>query len=352
MVYKLEHERISRGAQLTRTKGERDKEFGLRAQLRQELIDEMNVNTGDEYRQMDRERIEAKFLCPKTKNFVLTDNVEAYAERGSLWLKAGYPVHLIGPTGCGKTSLALHLAEGLKKPVVWINGDEELTTHELIGGYSRIEMRSLRDKYIHNVYKSHDTVEPTWINNPLALACQQGYTLIYNEFSRSKPEANNVLLSILEEGVLELPTKFGEERYIKVHPKFNLILTSNNIDYAGVHKPQDALLDRVPTIYMDYYDEATEIAIVKAHSDIAENDARKIVFIVRALRKSLNGAEKPGTRPAIMIAQGFKTAKGKDVTNKDYLEQLCVDAIASKSVDTIDLEKKRVVISQLIDKLK
>ena len=347
MDYKLEHERINRGASVTKTKKERDKEFVLREQLKQQLVDKNNFNS---YDTGDIERVEAKFLTPKSKNFIITDNVKGYKNRGNLWLKAGYPVHLIGPTGCGKTALAIHLAESLNKPVVLINGDEELTTHELIGGYSKIEMRSLRDKYIHNVYKSKDIVEPSWVSNPLALACQHGYTLIYNEFSRSKPEANNVLLSVLEEGILELPTKFGEERYVKVHPEFNLILTSNNIDYAGVHKPQDALLDRIPTIYMDYYDEATEIAIVKAHSGIAENDARKIVSIIRALRKKFNGAEKPGTRPEIMIAHGIKAGKEMNIVDKDYFEQLCVDAIASKSVDMADLEKKRELISQLIGK--
>ncbi|MFH1695211.1 MAG: gas vesicle protein GvpN [Candidatus Micrarchaeota archaeon] len=345
MIYKIEHPRLSRGASVTKTKKERDKDYALKSKIKDELIQQMG---GDGAFILDEEKLEAKFLAPKSKNFILTKSVEEYEDRAFLWLKAGYPIHIIGPTGCGKTALAVHIAEKLKKPVVWINGDEELTTHELIGGYSRIEMKSLRDKYIHNVYKTKDIIEPQWVHNPLALACQRGYTLIYNEFSRSKAEANNVLLSILEEGILELPTKFGEERYIKVHPEFNLILTSNNIDYAGVHKPQDALLDRIPAIHMDYYDEATEIQIAKAHSEISDKDAKKIVSIIRLLRKNLEGPEKPGTRPAIMIAKGIKLMNG---INKNSFEQLCLDAIASKSRDARDLEKKSVLIAQAIKKV-
>ena len=337
MTYVTTHPKIVRGKSVHHTQEQRKKEQAVerkRAAVREKDVEKT-------YKLEDTKIVEAKFLTPKSKNFVLTDAVKKYEDRALLWIKAGYPVHLIGPTGCGKTASAIHIAEKLGKPAVWINGDNELTTHELIGGYSRIEMKSLRDKYIHNVYKSEDIIEPQWVDNPLALACQKGYTLIYNEFSRSKPEANNILLSILEEGILELPTKFGEERYIEVHPNFNLILTSNNIEYAGVHQPQDALLDRICAIYMDYYDEATEIEIVKAHTKIADSNAKKIVGVVRHLRKTLKGAEAPGTRPAIMLAHAIRAANGMST---DLFEQLCLDAIASKTKDPMDLENKRALI--------
>ncbi|MDP2974388.1 MAG: gas vesicle protein GvpN, partial [Candidatus Diapherotrites archaeon] len=150
------------------------------------------------------------------------------------------------------------------------------------------------------------------------------------------------------EGILELPTKFGEERYVEVHPNFNLILTSNNVEYAGVHQPQDALLDRISAIYMGYYDEATEIAIVKAHSKIADADAEKIVGVIRHLRKTLKGAEAPGTRPAIMIAQAIRVANGMSL---DLFEQFCLDAIASKTKDSKELEKKRELIKSATNEL-
>ena len=344
MKYVETHPRMVRGEPVHHTQSERKKEQVLERK-KQELRKKVGEKT---YKLNETTVVEAKFLTPKSKNFVLTEAVKKYEDRAFLWLKAGYPVHLIGPTGCGKTALAIHIAEKLEKPVVWINGDEELTTHELIGGYSRIEMKSLRDKYIHNVYKSQDIIEPQWVNNPLALACQRGYTLIYNEFSRSKPEANNILLSVLEEGVLELPTKFGEERYVKVHPDFNLILTSNNIEYVGVHQPQDALLDRIAAIYMDYYDKATEIEIVKTHSKIADADVKKVVEVIRYLRKTLKGAEAPGTRPAIMIAQGIRIANGMSL---DLFEQLCLDVIASKTKDSNELEKRKELIKSGVNKL-
>ncbi len=335
MRYTSEHKRESRGCAIHRTLEER------RDAREKETKEETT-------REAKREEIEAKFLVPKSQNFVETEAVKQYGRRVEMWLKSGYPVHIIGPTGCGKTALAIRIAEKLGKPTVWINGDEAITTTDLIGGYSKVEMTSIRDKYIHNVYKDKDTVEPMWVSNPLTLACSQGYTLIYNEFSRTKPEANNVLLSILEEGILELPTKFGEERYIKVHPDFNVILTSNNIEYAGVFKAQDALLDRMPAVHMDYYDRDTEIKIIKAHCKIPHKEAEKIIDLVRNLRCSLKGAEKPGTRPAIMIGKALEGLNGH---SKEFFEEVCVDAIGSKFRDFEDVEKKRKIIREQINNL-
>ena len=327
MVYLSQHKRISRGGASAH----------LTFEEKQKLIAKEKEEEEKSFTSL--QDIEAKFLTPKSKNFVETDVVKEYEKRVEAWLKIGYPVHIIGPTGCGKTALALRVAEKLKRPSMWINGDEAITTHDLIGGYSKIEMMSVRDKFIHNVYKDKDVIEPQWVSNPLTLACKHGYTLIYNEFSRAKPEANNIFLGILEEGVLELPTKFGEERYVKVHPNFNLILTSNNIDYAGVHKPQDALLDRLATIHMDYYDRDTEIKIVQAHSKCSQYEAEVVVDLIRGLRKKLQGAEKPGTRPAIMIAQILQNGY-----QRELFEQICIDAIASKFEDPIKVMEKSKLI--------
>jgi len=141
-----------------------------------------------------RKAIEESYLMPEVNHFIRTPEVQEIETRMKLWLQADYPVHLIGPTGCGKSSLATHVAKELARPVVWINGDESITTTDLIGGYSQIQNESVRDKYIHNVFKSRDVMKIEWVDNPLSLACKYGYTLIYNEFSRTKPAANNILL--------------------------------------------------------------------------------------------------------------------------------------------------------------
>ncbi len=83
----------------------------------------------------------------------------------------------------------------------------------------------------------------------MTTACKNGNTLIYDEFTRSRPEANNALLSVLEEKFLNLPRlRRADKGYMDVHPDFRAIFTSNPEEYAGVHKTQDALMDRLITI--------------------------------------------------------------------------------------------------------
>lgn len=342
--YKETHPRVSRGVQIhddLETKQKR------REEEREKDKENLELKSKGLHRDVAskelREGVEATYLTPSAENFIETDAVKNYEQRAIRWLEIGYPLHLIGPTGCGKTALALKVAEKIERPTVWINGDETITTSDLIGGYSQVERESVRDQYIHNVFKSNDILKADWVDNPLTLACKYGYTLVYNEFSRTKPAANNILLSVLEEGILELPTKFGEERYVDVHPEFKIIFTSNNVDYAGVHKPQDALLDRLIGIHMDYYDSETEIEIVKSHTGISDKDAEKIVKVIRMLREEADAKEKPGTRACIMVGEALKATDG---ASEDHLEQLCLDAISSKSKGLEDLEKKRKIIKE------
>jgi len=286
-----------------------------------------------------------EFLVPAINNFVETKQVKQLKNRVLRWIKIGYPPHVVGPTGCGKTTLALAAAKELGRPTLWINGDDQMTTSDLIGGYSEIETSSVRDRFIHNVMIAKDRTKYTWVDNPLTIACKYGYTLVYNEFSRAKPIANNVLLSVLEEGILELPIMFGKERYVKVHPDFNIIFTSNSIEYAGVHTPQDALLDRLVDIYMDYYNSDTEVKIVRKHTGIPVTETRKIVKAVRAIRDKMPEVSKPGTRASIMIGHGLR-ATG-DYSLED-IRQIYFDVMASKIGGQLEFSKKSATIEEVL----
>ena len=236
--------------------------------------------------------------------FVLTPQVQQLAERALAFLQAGYPVNLSGPAGTGKTTMALHLAAQLDQPVTLIHGDDEFGSSDLVGNDKGYQKSKLVDNFIHSVMKTEETMRSLWVDSRLTTACRHGHTLIYDEFTRSRPEANNVLLSILGEGLMDLPKlRRAGDGYLKVHPDFRAIFTSNPQEYAGVHTSQDALMDRLVTIHMDHYDRETEVAITAAKSNISIEDAEWIVDIVRNFRRRKIGGHRPSIRAAITIAR-------------------------------------------------
>ena len=188
-----------------------------------------------------------------SETFVVTPQIEELAERARSYLDAGYPINLSGPAGTGKTTLALHVASKRGRPVTLIHGDDEFGSSDLVGNDTGYRKNRLVDNYIHSVLKEEETMRTLWVDNRLTTACRYGHTLVYDEFTRSRPEANNVLLSVLGEGLLSLPKlRYAGEGYLKVDPAFRAIFTSNPEEYAGIHKSQDALMDRLIPIHVDH----------------------------------------------------------------------------------------------------
>jgi nitric oxide reductase NorQ protein len=264
-----------------------------------------------------------------------TPNVREIVDRGLLYLSAGLPLHLCGPAGTGKTTLALHLAERMGRPCTLIQGDEQMTSTDLVRGPLSVRHSKTVDNYIRSVVRTAENYTEQWSDGWLAAACKRGHTLVYDEFTRSRAEANNVLLSVLEERVLFLPTGRSERTAIPVHPEFRLIVTSNPIEYAGVHRAADALVDRLATIRLDYFDEDTETAIVGGHTGLPEADCRAIVRLVRAARAHVKDpSAKPSLRSAVKLGQ-VVAAAGLPVDPADpRLVQYALDVIGPAAATT------------------
>ena len=284
--------------------------------------------------------------------FVETPYVSELATRALNYIRAGFPVHFRGISGTGKTTLAMHVASKLGRPMVLLHGDDQLNTADLVGGEHGYRYRKLVDNFISRVKKTEEDMSKHWMDNRLTIACKNGHTLIYDEFTRSRPEANNVLLSVLQEKVMDLPAnREGEEAYLRVHPDFTAIFTSNPEEYAGVHKAQDALRDRMVTIDLDYMDRDTEIAICQAKSGATERQAEKIVDIVRGLRDSGEYEFAPTIRGAIMIARSCKSNEGARVAaNNGVFRQICRDILSSET-SRLGTRDNHLKVKQLVEEL-
>jgi gas vesicle protein GvpN len=200
-----------------------------------------------------------------------------------------------------------------------------------VGGEHGYRFRKVVDRFISRVLKTEEDMVKRWVDNRLTIACKYGFTLIYDEFTRSRPEANNILLSILQEKMMDLPVgRGGEDPYLKVDPDFTAIFTSNPEEYAGVHRSQDALRDRMITMDLDYFDYDTELAITQAKSKLSKPQAEMIVNIVRGLRESGKCEFAPTVRGCIMIAKTLKVLNISP-SKSDGFTQMCQDILASET---------------------
>lgn len=284
--------------------------------------------------------------------FVETPYVSELATRALNYIRAGFPIHFRGISGTGKTTLAMHVANKLGRPMVLLHGDDQLNTADLVGGEHGYRYRKLVDNFISRVKKTEEDMSKHWMDSRLTIACKGGYTLVYDEFTRSRPEANNILLSVLQEKVMDLPAnRDGEETYLRVHPDFTAIFTSNPEEYAGVHKAQDALRDRMITIDLDYMDRDTEIAICQAKSGATERQAEKIVDIVRGLRESGEYEFAPTIRSAIMITRSCQAnGKARMTANNQVFRQICRDILSSET-SRLGTKDNHIKVKQLVEKL-
>ena len=284
-------------------------------------------------------------------DFVETPYIADITNRAQTYIKAGFPVHLRGPSGTGKTTIALHLAGKLGRPVVMIHGDAEFKTSDLVGGESGYKIKKVDDRFIHTVHKYEEDYSKQWQSNRLTLAVQNGFTLVYDEFTRSRPEANNILLPILQERMMTTQSTKGEETYIKAHPDFCAIFTSNPEEYAGVNRTQDALRDRMVTIDIDHFDYETELQIVMAKSQLLWEDSEKIVKIVRGLRESGKTEFDPTIRGSIMIAKTMATLETTPSESKELFTTICQDILSSETSrigSKTNQNRVRVIVKDLI----
>ena len=239
----------------------------------------------------------------RPQQFVKTAVLEQITQRALRYLRSGYCIHLEGPTGIGKTTLAMHLADCRGKPMMLALGGHKLA-----------------------VCNESDQQPDAW----LRLACHRGLTLVYDEFNRSRPEMNTMLLSALEERILVLTGEHGPE-YVPVHPDFRVIFTSNSEEYCGIHSTQNALIDRLITLRLPEPDDLAQRQLLMELVGVSAEAATLVIEIVHRFFQQVSPECGASLRPYLMIAEVCQQ-QGINISADDSeFRQVCRDILLSRS---------------------
>jgi gas vesicle protein GvpN len=288
-------------------------------------------------------------LRASAKGFVSTPFIDRLTQRAFRYLQSGFSVHLQGPAGTGKTTLALHLADLLGRPIMLVFGDDEFKTSDLIGNQNGYTRKKVVDNYIHSVVKLEDEMRHNWVDSRLTMACREGFTLVYDEFNRSRPEVNNVLLSALEEKLLALPPTAQGTEYVRVDSHFRGIFTSNPEEYCGVHATQDALLDRLITINMPEPDELTQQEIAVQKTGLRRDRVQIVVRLVKAFQQTAHSGLSSGLRASLMISKICQEHTIEIEPRNDDFRDVCADILLSRT--KLPLSEATPILWQCLDRL-
>jgi len=159
---------------------------------------------------------------------------------------AGRDILLEGPPGTSKTTLLRAITAEWGIPLVFIEGNADLTPARLIGHHN--PARVLREDY------SPDN----FVDGPLLEAMKSGGFLYIEEFNRAPEDTLNTLLTAMAEREISVP-RVGK---VSARPTFRVIASMNPYDNVGTTRLSTSVHDRLCRLAISYQDEQAEQGIV------------------------------------------------------------------------------------------
>lgn len=205
---------------------------------------------------------------------------------------ARMPMMLKGPTGCGKSRFVEYMAWKLKKPLITVACNEDMTASDLVGRFLL------------------DANGTRWQDGPLSIAARIGAICYLDEVVEARQDTT-VVIHPLTDHRRTLPLeKKGE--LIHAHPDFQLVI-SYNPGYQNLMKDlKQSTKQRFAALDFAYPEVGIETEIVAHETDVSKEVAGKLVQIAHRARNLKGHGLDEGISTRLLVYAGNLIVKGID----------------------------------------
>jgi nitric oxide reductase NorQ protein len=202
------------------------------------------------------------------------------------------PMMLKGPTGCGKTRFVEYMAWKLKKPLITVACNEDMTASDLVGRFLL------------------DANGTRWQDGPLAIAARHGAICYLDEVVEARQDTTVVIHPLTDNRrVLPLEKK-GE--LVHAHPDFQLVI-SYNPGYQSLMKDlKQSTKQRFGALDFNYPEHGIETEIVAHETGVDKAIAEKLVSIAERARNLKGHGLDEGISTRMLVYAGSLIVKGVD----------------------------------------
>lgn len=203
---------------------------------------------------------------------------------------ARMPMMLKGPTGCGKSRFVEHMAWKLRRPLITVACNEDMTAADLIG-------RFLLDR---------DGAR--WQDGPLTTAARIGAICYLDEIVEARQDTTVIIHPLTDHRRMLPLDKKGE--LLAAHPDFQLVI-SYNPGYQSLMKDlKQSTKQRFGALDFDYPEPAVEAEIVAHEGGVDRATADKLAQIAARSRNLKGHGLDEGVSTRLLVYAATLIRKG------------------------------------------